>query len=108
MLSTRLALATSALAFASACTQSTQPVTLRSLEANGRFSFLCLGTRDPTAVPAEYEPRSVEDCPDTSLTDGENRRAFAMVTQTTRGEVAMVDLTISQVVDGEPTVPGFN
>jgi hypothetical protein len=105
----RLAIvAASALALATACTQNAQPVTLRSLEANGRFSFLCLGTRDPDAAIPIYEPRSVDDCPDTSLIDGESRHAFAMVTQTTRGEVAMVDLTGGYVVDAEPTVPGFN
>src|SRR5689334_8475784 len=101
--SRRVSVAVSALAFASACTQNTQPVTLRSLEANGRFSVLCLASRNPTAVLPGYEPRSVEDCPDTSRTDGESRSAFAMVTQTTHGEVAMVDLTNGQVVDAEPT-----
>ena len=33
---------------------------------------------------------------------------FALVTQTTRGEVAVVDLTAGGVVDVDPTTPGIN
>jgi hypothetical protein len=100
--------------FSAGCTQNAQPVTLRSLEASGRFSFLCLGTKDPTVVDARYAPRDMDDCPDQSLVDGESRSAFALVTQVTRGEVAVVDMTravatgLPSVVDTEPSIPGFN
>jgi hypothetical protein len=90
------------------CTQNAQPVVLRSLEASGNFSSLCMGTRNPTATIPSYEPRNVQDCPDTTMADGEDRHAFSMVTQTTRGEVALVDLTLGQVADSEPTIPGYN
>ncbi|HVW25966.1 MAG TPA: hypothetical protein VHC69_11400 [Polyangiaceae bacterium] len=91
------------------CTQTTQPVVLRSLEASGRFSSLCLGSRDDTTSTYPlWEPRNLQDCPDTSFADGEDRHAFSMVTQTTRGEVALVDLTLELVSDSEPTIPGYN
>jgi hypothetical protein len=100
--------------FSAGCTQNAQPVTLRSLESSGRFSFLCLGTKDQTAPVPDWAPRDIDDCPDLSFVDGESRNAFAMVTQVTRGEVAMVNMTHAQetllpsVVDTEPSIPGFN
>src|SRR5260221_3804098 len=112
-LSTVLTSCLRALAFTGAvtqagCNQTSQAVTLRSLESSGRFSFLCVGTRNPTAPLPEYGPRDLDDCPDQSPVDGEERHLISMVTQTTRGEVAMVDLTAGGVIDAERTVPGFN
>jgi hypothetical protein len=83
-----------------ACAQKPQAVTLRSLEASGRVSFLCLGEN--------FGPRDIGDCPDKSVTDGEGRHLLSMVTQTTRGEVAVVDLAAGAVVDEDPAIPGFN
>jgi len=88
------------LVVAAGCTQQAQTVTLRSLEASGTFSFVCLG--------ADNGARNIDDCPDTSQTDGEDRHLITLVTQATRGEVALVDLTTGDVIDDEPTIPGFN
>jgi hypothetical protein len=88
------------LVVAAGCTQQAQTVTLRSLEASGTFSFVCLG--------AENGARNIDDCPDFSQTDGEYRHLITLVTQATRGEVALVDLTTGDVIDDEPTIPGFN
>jgi hypothetical protein len=82
------------------CAQQSQTVTLRSLESSGEMSFVCLG--------ADFAPRSIDDCPDTNPIDGEERHLFSLVTQSGRGEVALVDLTSGTVVDDEPTIPGFN
>ncbi|HEX4335677.1 MAG TPA: hypothetical protein VH062_07155 [Polyangiaceae bacterium] len=94
--------------FSAGCTTSAQPVVLRSLEASGKFSSLCLGTKNPLAIIPTFEPRNIDQCPDTSTVDGEERHAFSMVTQTTRGEVALVDLTLGLVSDSEPSEPGYN
>jgi len=52
-----------------------------------------------------YLPRNLDDCPDQNLVDGEDgRRLYGLVTQTTRGEVALVDLLGGSVVDEEPAV----
>ncbi len=82
------------------CGNTTQAVTLRSLESNGEVSFLCMNTN--------FEPRDIGDCPDQSLVDNEARHLFALVTQTTRGEVALVDLDTEAVVDEDQTIPGFS
>lgn len=84
------------------CSPQKNAVPLRSLEASGRTSFICWGADDA--------PRNLEDCPDKipySL-DHEDRQWIALVTQTTRGEVAVVNITNGVVVDEEPTVPGYN
>lgn len=84
------------------CSPQKSAVPLRSLEASGRTSFICWGADDA--------PRSLDDCPDKipySL-DHEDRQWIALVTQTTRGEVAVVNITNGVVVDEEPTVPGYN
>lgn len=112
---TRFALlALSSALLSAGCTSNAQPVTLRSLESSGRFSVLCLGTKDPSVEYPEYAPRDIDQCPDQSVTDGEARSAFAMVTQVARGEVAIVNMTHAiatgspSVLDTEPTIPGFN
>lgn len=89
-----------ALAFGAGCTQQAQSVTLRSLESSSAFAFLCVST--------DYSPRDIDDCPDTNPVDGEERHMLTLVTQATRGEVAVVDLTTGDVIDDEPTIPGFN
>lgn len=85
-----------------ACSPQKSAVPLRSLEASGRTSFICWGADDA--------PRNLDDCPDKIpyALDHEDRQWIALVTQTTRGEVAVVNVTSGVVVDEEPTVPGYN
>ena len=100
-LTTKAALVAVALA-SWGCTSSNQTVTLQSLQASGRTSFLCLSSET-------YAARSLNDCPDQvpPAIDGETRHLYSMVTQTVRGEVAVVDLTSGGVVDEDQTIPGF-
>jgi hypothetical protein len=93
-----------------ACSPSPQTTTLRSLEAGGRVSFLCLATRIQASDGTRFVAgaRDLGECPDFAPLDGEERHLFSLVTQTRRGEIAVVDLTGGGVVDEEPTVPGFN
>lgn len=84
----------------SACSESQTRQTLRSLERSGAVSFVCLG------VDAARDPgRALDACPDFDPLD-ERREVFALVTQTQRGEVAVVNLTAASVVDNDPWVPG--
>ncbi len=73
----------------------TQP--LRSLERSGAVSFVCVGP--------DGQGRDINDCPD--YASGQNR-LLALVTQTLRGEVAVVDLTAGNVVDVDRSTPGYN
>ncbi len=83
----------------SACGDTTEAQELSSLERSGDISFVC---RDFTSG----EGRPLEACPDASEHDGEDRHLLALVTQTQRGEVAVVDFTEGEVLDTDPTVPG--
>ncbi len=103
---------------------------VRSLQGTGAISFLCLGP------PSESNPlRKLDDC--THLGDGERTitdfgasqggaggsygglgtdvfgevpHLYALVTQTVRGEVAIIDLTAgsANVLDHDPSTPGDN
>lgn len=97
------------------------PVTVptRSLERSGRLSFVCLGPPG-----SSHEIRPITDCsiqqvseisdygdpdagPDSGLIVP---HLYALVTQTTRGEVAVVDTSArnNPVLDEDPSVPGAN
>lgn len=79
-----------------ACTETPVSVPLRSLERSGQVSFVC-------ATP-EGEGRDINTCPDF---EG-GTRLYALVTQTIRGEVAVVDLSSGSVIDSDKSTPGFS
>ncbi|HMA94865.1 MAG TPA: hypothetical protein VKP30_19375 [Polyangiaceae bacterium] len=84
------------------CQQSSTSTQLRSLAGSGRVSLVC---RDATSG----EGRDVRACPsyqDSAVDVVEDRHMLALVTQTLRGEVAVVDLTDEKVLDEDPWVPG--
>jgi hypothetical protein len=82
---------------------------VRALERSGTVAFVCLG------APGEGSARPLDDC-DESLFDrvddfGEEGRSphlYALVTQETRGEVALVDLSTGSdsLLDQDPSTPG--
>lgn len=101
---------------ADGCTQQQVATSIRSLERSGRVSFVCL-----SAPGVEVSPgRSIFDCSGTryetpsdyGIIDGETTQPhlYALVTQTTRGEVAVVDMSTKtdSVLDENPRVPGAN
>ena len=77
---------------------------VRSLERSGKAAFLCI--RDPTA---DNPGQQLEAC----FTPGDIPGQFnyiiphviALVTQTARGEVAIVDVTAETVMDVDPVSP---
>ena len=118
-----------AVVLALGCSDDNPPPSIRSLERSGQLTFVCgesdfethsdgsfvtngLGERvlsPPVGVP-------LSDCQDSffekSDTDEEGkaklwtRRLYALVTQTVRGEVAVLDRTGGQVVNVDPQIPG--
>lgn len=81
---------------AAACSQQATSVAVRSLEQSGRVSFVCLGEG----------PAPVATC--TSSEDAYTHSLYALVTQTVRGEVAVINLSQGEVVDLDKSMPGYN
>src|SRR5262245_5939795 len=82
------------------CTQQPVTVPLRSLERSGRVSYVCLAAPgDPNGVlrPLSSCTGDVVPDPTTFVLDDAGvfpiPHLYALVTQTTRGEVAVVDIT---------------
>ena len=102
----------------SSCTQNANQVAVRSFELARQVDFVCMRVygrleTDPIdvlrAIPAR--PTVPGDCPPVPTdVDGTfiNWHLFALVTQFTRGEVAVVDLTAATVVDIDRQTPGIN
>ena len=104
----------------SGCATKAVTVSTRALERSGRASFVCLGQPGPGASAL----RPLTDCNATTVltiddyttaeVDGgptkELPHLYALVTQTTRGEVAVIDTTSlnNYVLDQDPSVPGAN
>lgn len=108
-MSARRALATGALLgfTLASCGQETTTTPLRALDVSGEVSVLCLA-RDETGAFSRGVDRF--ECPDlvSPPNSPEQTRMHALVTQPTTGEVALVDLGSSTVVDYEPSQPGFS
>jgi hypothetical protein len=105
------------LLIAASCATETITRPVRSLEQSGRVAFVCLaapGTlpgpglpitscgRGTTTTPYEF---GVDKAGNTTVP-----HTYALITQTTRGEVAIVDMTANEdwVIDQDPNVPGAN
>ena len=106
-----------ALASGSGCQTQTVPTAVRALERSGRVSFLCLsapGLGTSPALPFERCGGTRFETPEDYgvSPDGVTTRPhlYALVTQTTRGEVAVVDMSTKAdaVLDSNPRVPGAN
>lgn len=82
-----------------ACSQTPVMVTLRSLQASGKVSFVCRGD---DRAPAGHK---LDECPDYEHV---TRRLLGLVTQTATDEVAIVDLQAGAVVDVDPSTPGYS
>lgn len=96
-----------------ACTSQGTPTPLRSLERGGRISVLCLGPTGQVGGPGlplgACSSIRTEDPLDFVSDEGTTvPHLYALVTQETRGEVAVIDLTAaeSNVLDVDVTTPG--
>ncbi len=97
------------------CSQTTTNVPLRSFEYAQRMDLVCLQVNGPDgnapAGPILPIPQPQSQCaPDPVNVNGfaQAYHLFALVTQVTRGEVAVVDLTAGTVVDVDRSTPGIN
>jgi hypothetical protein len=105
------ALAVAAAASGSSCSQTPTNVPIRTFEGAQRAAVVCLqvlNVPDPThgAIPVTQDncaPVAAGVVPQTLP-----YHLVAAVTQTTRGELAIVDLTGGFVVDEDPSTPGNN
>lgn len=95
----------------SGCTQTPNPQATRSLRASSDVSFVCVAE----AGDGSFAGRPTAACPD-YYGDGEERRLYALATQTETGEVAVVDMSrcfdggdcSGRILDLESTQPGIN
>lgn len=81
------------------CTEAPVSLPLRSLERSGDVAFVCRG--------ADGSGRNIDACPDFE-SEQTPHRLYALVTQTLRGEVAVVDLSAGSVLDLDRSTPGFD
>jgi hypothetical protein len=91
------------------CSQTPVAVTMRSLERSNKAAFVCI--QSPwTDAPGVQLDRCVRyfSPGDVTIPNYTVPHMFGLVTQLTHGEVAVVDLTASTVLDLDPTTPGYN
>ena len=102
-----------------ACSQTPTSVPVRTFERAQRMDVVCLRLFDPPARgeaanvfhPREPIGRPQSECaPVPSNLRGQDfdKQLFALVTQTTRGELAVVDLSAGKLVDQSLATPGIN
>ncbi len=88
---------------ASGCSEQPINVEVRSLEQSGDVAFLCLSWGDK-ANPG----RSLEGCGVVTDETADPGEIYGLVTQLTRGEVAVTNISTEEVKDLDPSKPGFN
>ncbi|MGH7331128.1 MAG: hypothetical protein ACREJX_22490, partial [Polyangiaceae bacterium] len=102
----------------SSCAQTPPNIPVRSFDRAQKMDVVCMHVEDfddstgngiitnvyPTPLPQTECPPTGIDVDGTTL----ENHLFALVTQTTRGEVAVVDLTAGGVVDIDNSTPGIN
>jgi hypothetical protein len=96
-----------------ACSQTPTSVPVRTFERAQRMDVACMALYDQAANLAVQEPtgRPQEECaPVPGTLDGNTfqKQLFAFVTQTTRGELAVVNLSAGNLVDQSRATPGVN
>lgn len=95
-----------------ACSQTPTTVPVRTFERAQRVDTVCLQVYDDLGnALAEPLPLPLDRCSPVSVGADEifyPNQLFAVVTQSTRGEVAVVNVTASRLVDQKRTIPGVN
>ena len=111
VISAASAVAATAVLFA--CSQTPTSVPVRTFERAQRMDVACMALYDQAANLAVMEPtgRPQEECaPVPGTLDGNTfqKQLFAFVTQTTRGELAVVNLSAGNLIDQSRATPGVN
>ena len=94
------------------CATTPTPVPVRTFEQPQRMTDVCLGVNEPDGAAApQVTPVPLGACPPVPPnvvgTPFQNH-LFALVTQRSRGQVGVVDLTSGAVVDEDNKTPGTN
>jgi hypothetical protein len=99
----------------SACSQTPTSVPVRTFERAQRMDVACMQLYDaePNGVLRAREPlgRPQAECtPVSANSTGADfqKQLFALVTQSTRGELAVVDLSAGVLIDQSRAIPGIN
>jgi DNA-binding beta-propeller fold protein YncE len=91
-----------------ACSQTPTSVPIRTFERAQRVDTICLRVFGDNA-PEPLPPDNCAPVPPTSTTGGSlENQLYALVTQTSRGEVAVVNLSAGVIIDQKHAVPGQN
>ena len=95
-----------------ACSQTPTSVPVRTFERAQRMDVACMQLYDPTTF-ATREPlgRPQEECapvPSNVNGDAFGKQLYAFVTQSTRGELAVVNLSAGRLIDQSRATPGIN
>jgi hypothetical protein len=89
------------------CSQNAVTVPIRSLERSGKAAFVCLQNLNGMSPGLPLDACHAVS-PPLASNDFSSPHMISLVTQTSRGEVAVVDVTASGVIDLDQSVPGFN
>jgi hypothetical protein len=103
----RAAFGAAALLTQFSCQQTPTPVAVRTFERAQRMDAICLESKEG-ALP---EPRPLSECAILSRAQdgsGLSKRVYAVVTQSLRGELAVVDVSSAGVLDTDRATPGIN
>ena len=94
------------------CSSTPSPVPIRTFERPQKMAVVCLGVNSADGAPAPVvTPLPLADCPPvppTVIGSPFQNHVMVLVTQRTRGQLAVVDLTGGQVVDEDRSTPGIN
>ncbi len=105
-------------AAATSCAQTPPNTPVRTFERPERLDFVCMqvrvGDKGPLLNPpkpvelGKCTPLSASEASEDETRDGRAFHLYALVTQSTRGEVAVADLTGGYVVDHDEGAPSTN
>lgn len=93
------------------CQQTPTNVPLRTFERAQRLDVVCMRVLDDTGRPIQPVPTVQTQCaPVPSGIDGATLpfHLYALVSQSLRGEIAVVDMTAAKVIDTDLATPGIN
>lgn len=106
-----------AIAASAGCAEEPQTLSVRVLEQSGRVAFVCLAppgvTPNPGLPLSQCTAQQTLTPDDFGVDEAGNAtlpHIYALLTQTTRGEVAVIDVTSQNesVIDLDPNIPGAN
>ncbi len=93
------------------CGGTPAPVPIRTFLQPQKVDFVCLNVNDANGLPIRPQPAIQAQCPPVPVNvygGGFAFHNYALVTQTTRGELGVVDLTLGSIVDEDRATPGVN